>query len=80
MDGIPAALPALLYATKVQKKAVAIGQAAPAAAELPASTEAEVGELLFSVIALARSLDIDAESALRQHAVGFANQVRATES
>jgi len=25
-------------------------------------------------------LDIDAESALRQHAVGFANQVRATES
>ena len=80
MDGIPAALPALLYATKVQKKAVAIGQAVPAAAELPASTEAEVGELLFSVIALARSLDIDAESALRQHAVGFANQVRATES
>lgn len=80
MDGIPAALPALLYATKVQKKAVAIGQAAPASADLPATNEAEIGELLFSVIALARSLDIDAESALRQHAVAFADEVRATEA
>ena len=80
MDGIPAALPALLYATKVQKKAIAIGQSAPAAAETPATSEADVGELLFSVVALARSLGIDAESALRQHAVEFADQVRVIET
>lgn len=80
MDGIPAALPALLYAAKVQKKAVAIGQAAPPAFASEGSSETEVGELLFSVVALARSLDIDPESALRQHAVGFADQVRATEA
>ncbi len=79
MDGIPAALPALLYASKVQKKAIAIGQTAPASAEVPAATESDIGELLFSVVALARSLDIDAESALRQHAVRYANDVRAIE-
>lgn len=79
MDGIPVALPALLYAAKVQKKAIAIGQAAATPAEAVAVNEADVGELLFSVVALARSLDIDAESALRQHAVAYADQVRATE-
>jgi len=31
------------------------------------------------VVALARTLDIDAESALRQHAVAFADSVRASE-
>jgi len=96
MDGIPAALPALLFATKVQKKAVAIGHAVPdpakqdlgklaadarAVADQPnALTEANVGDLLFAVVALARSLGIDAESALRQHAGRFADQVRAAES
>jgi tetrapyrrole methylase family protein/MazG family protein len=79
MDGIPAALPALLYAAKVQKKAIAIGQAPATPAEALAVNEAEVGELLFAVVALARSLDIDAESALRQHAAAYADQVRATE-
>jgi len=80
MDGIPAALPALLYATKVQKKAIAIGHTAPAPAEEGSVDEADIGELLFSVVALARSLDVDAESALRQYAVAFANEVRAAES
>jgi len=79
MDGIPAALPALLYAAKVQKKAIAIGQAAATPAEAQVVNEAEVGELLFAVVSLARSMDIDAESALRQHAVAYADQVRATE-
>ena len=84
MDGIPAALPALLYATKVQKKALAIGQAVPdpdtsvgdGQSQLD---EAGVGELLFSAVALARSLGIDAESALRQHALAFADKVRQVE-
>jgi len=80
MDGIPAALPALLYATKVQKKAIAIGQNAPAIAAADASTEGEIGDLLFSVVALARSLGIDAESALRQHAVAYADNARKIET
>lgn len=79
MDGIPVALPALLYASKVQKKAIAIGHTAPVSANERAATEAEIGDVLFSVVALARSLDIDAESALRQHAVAYANAVRDTE-
>lgn len=80
MDGIPAALPALLYATKVQKKAAAIGEAVPGSGGLRAADEAAVGELLFHAVALARELGIDAESALRQQAVAFADQVRANES
>ena len=86
MDGIPAALPALLYATKVQKKALAIGHGATdlGHADLTelsaAADEAGIGELLFAAVALARSLGIDAESALRQHAVAFADQVRQTET
>ena len=79
MDGIPAALPALLYAAKVQKKAIAIGQPAPTQASHEVANENDIGELLFSVVALARTLDIDAESALRQHAVAFADSVRASE-
>lgn len=80
MDGIPAALPALLYATKVQKKASAIGHAVPDRGALEAADEAAVGELLFSAVALARELGIDAESALRQRAVAFADDVRTTEN
>jgi len=85
MDGIPAALPALLYATKVQKKAIAIGSPAVHSVDFDTApselaSESDVGELLFSVVALARSLGIDAESALRQHAVAYADDVRAAES
>ena len=80
MDGIPAALPALLYAAKVQKKAIAIGLSAPAPVDHDAASEEAIGDLLFSVVALAQSLDIDAESALRQHASAFADAVRETET
>ena len=80
MDGIPAALPALLYATKVQKKAAAIGHRVPDRGLLDAADEAAVGELLFTAVALARELGIDAESALRQRAVAFADEVRGSES
>ena len=79
MDGIPAVLPALLYATKVQKKAIAIGNDAPSPLTSDAASEADIGELLFAGVALARSLGIDAESALRQHALRFADTVRETE-
>jgi len=82
MDGIPAALPALVFATKVQKKALAIGQSVPqptAADKISTTSADEIGELLFAVVDLARSLSIDAEDALRQHAASFADHVRQSE-
>lgn len=92
MDGIPAALPALLYATKVQKKAAAIGafaiavDRAQACEALRASTQrcadgqAALGELLFDAVSLAACMGIDAESVLREHAVAFADTVRNAEA
>jgi len=93
MDGIPAALPALLYATKVQKKSIAVGHPVvwgQAINELHlvltelanggAQPEPLVGSLLFSAVEVARELGIDAESALRQHAVAAADTVRASEA
>ena len=70
MDGIPAELPALLYALKVQKKAAAseYTEAVPAAvAALDASgfDAAAVGDLLFGVVGLARAAGIDPEDQLR---------------
>jgi len=79
MDGIPVALPALLYATKVQKKAIAIGTSAPRPLASSAVSEDDIGALLFQAVALARSLEIDAESALRQFSATFADEVRSRE-
>lgn len=77
MDGIPAALPALIYATKVQKKALAIGAAAvDPLAGVTATDDAAIGELLFAAVALARTQGIDPESALRQYTTFYANHIR----
>lgn len=88
MDGIPAALPALLYATKVQKKSIAIRHDVTAGDAVAAlrksldhlagatSSESLIGELLFHAVQVAREAGIDAESALRQHAVDRADEVR----
>ena len=62
MDGIPAALPALAYATKVQKKAASQGVDWRLLAELaPGSIEARLLELVDE----ARSSDGDPETILR---------------
>ncbi len=56
---------------------------APAVSDpaLPPSVTAEtVGELLLSVVALARKHSIDAEAALREAARGYAGAVRRLES
>ena len=76
MDGIPGDLPSLLYAHKVQRKAASAGvevQPVPAD-ELVASTDEEVGALLFGVVALARRAGVDPEAALRATTARFRDE------
>lgn len=84
LDSIPAALPALYRATKVQKKAARVGFDWPDTRgvlkkikeeihefeEIKAKKNSkkaldEFGDILFSLVNLARKLDLDAEDALR---------------
>jgi tetrapyrrole methylase family protein/MazG family protein len=84
LDGVPAHLPALEKARKLQTKAVKAGlldraalvQAQPALAALlgTSPTDATLGELLWHVVALAHLHDLDAEDALRAYAVSFRQQ------
>lgn len=75
MDGIPRALPALLYALKVQKKAEGAGYtegpATPDDAVAGASAADTVAGILFNAVALARASDIDPEDALRRAADAY---------
>jgi MazG family protein len=73
-EGIPDALPALLTASKVQKRAASLGISpdkgrARAALEeslaRPATTDS-IGDALFWLVAVARAAGIDPEGALRQ--------------
>jgi tetrapyrrole methylase family protein/MazG family protein len=92
-DDIPASLPALARASKVQRRAAGFGfdwrtrEAATAklreelgeleAAETPEDVEAELGDVLFAVAALARRLGVDPESALRRTTTRFADRYEA---
>lgn len=87
-DDIPATLPALARAAKVQRRAAGWGVewassgAALAAlreevgelSESPEDAEREIGEVLFAAVAAARTLGVDAESALRRSTRGFAER------
>ena len=81
LDGIPAALPSLTRAIKLQARAARVGfdwpstdevveKIAEESAELRSAPEAaraeELGDLLFALANLARHHGIDAEAALRQ--------------
>lgn len=90
MDGIPRALPAGLYALKIQKKAAAIGleqtPEALAAAVVAALAEvaddpgeAAVGHLLFAAVGVARRAGADPETTLRRAADRFRERIRAAE-
>ena len=80
-EDIPVALPALTAAHKTQKRASALGfdptasEARALAAEALAA--ADVGEVLFWVVALARSAGIDPEGALREATVRFQERLEA---
>jgi tetrapyrrole methylase family protein/MazG family protein len=61
-DGIPEAMPSLLYAHKIVRKAESIG--APIPEPAPVDVEA-VGDALLAIVVAARMLEIDPEAALR---------------
>jgi tetrapyrrole methylase family protein / MazG family protein len=89
-DDIPETLPALARAAKVQRRAAGFGFAwrSPEGAlgalreevgELERHTDAanaeeEIGDVLFATVAVARTLGVDAESALRRTIRGFAER------
>ena len=89
-DDIPATLPALARAAKVQRRAAGWGfewrssEAAMialrdeieelASAAAPTDIEGELGDVLFATVALARKLGVDAETALRRTTRGFADR------
>lgn len=99
LDGIPASLPALLRARRVQQKAANIGfdwrseepvlgKIDEELAELReafhddsrSSVEEEIGDLLFSVVNLARRLDVDPEEALNRTTRKFRDRFRLIEA
>ena len=66
LDGVPKAMPALAYAQAVQERAARAGfEEGAETAALGPSTEAELGERLFALVADARRQGLDAEEALR---------------
>jgi tetrapyrrole methylase family protein/MazG family protein len=80
LAGIPAHLPALEKARELQKKAskaglldrAAVAQADPKVVALLADSSAErLGQLLWQLVALAHTHDLNAEDALRAYAVAF---------
>ncbi len=100
LDGVAHALPALIRAGKLQKRAAEVGfdwpdilgpidkvreELAEVKAELDAGEDrrrlqAEIGDLLFSCVNLARHAGVDAESALRLANTTFERRYQAMEA
>lgn len=95
LDGVPAALPALAQALTISKRVVRVGFEWPTiegvldklieeAREItkaihPADLEAEIGDLLFSAVNLARWRKVDPESALRATNARFTRRFKRLE-
>lgn len=98
LDGIASALPALVRASKLQRRAArvgfdwpdyrgALGKVREELGEVEAEVEgdaqrreAEVGDLLFAAVNLARHLDVDPETALRRAGDRFEHRFRGVEA
>jgi tetrapyrrole methylase family protein/MazG family protein len=95
LDGIPIGLPALARAFETQARAASVGfdwpsvegpldKVAEEVAELAEAEEAgrsdEFGDLLFSMVNVARHLGIDPEQALRRTVARFERRFRAIEA
>ena len=96
VDRVPASLPALAWTLGLQKRAARIGFdfASPAAAAESVAEEArelaetedrerafeEMGDLLFAIVSLARTLKINPEDALRVAGQRFRRRFAATEA
>jgi tetrapyrrole methylase family protein/MazG family protein len=95
LGGVPAAMPALAYSQAVLGRAERAGFRWPARADILAKVgeeaselglaedagarREELGDLLFALVSLARSIDVDAEEALRMAAAKFAGRFQAME-
>jgi tetrapyrrole methylase family protein/MazG family protein len=95
LDGVPPTLPALAQAQSYQRRVARVGfdwpgvegvvaKVAEEIEELQRASgaverEAELGDLLFSLVNLARWLEVDAESALRTANARFARRFAAME-
>lgn len=96
LDGVPPGLPALSQALTISKKAVKVGFEWPniegvvekvieeaheiVAATDPVHLESEIGDLLFSVVNLARWRGIDPEAALRSTNARFTRRFKGIEA
>jgi MazG family protein len=95
LEGVPEALPALAYATKLQKRAAKVGfdwddakgpadKVVEELKEVEAAPsdrkEEEVGDLLFAAVALARQLGVDPETAVRRTAKKFRDRLARMET
>jgi len=96
VDRVPASLPALAWALGLQKRAARVGFdfASPTAAAESVAEEArelaeatdrerafdELGDLLFAIVSLARSLKVNPEDALRVAGQRFRTRFAATEA
>ena len=95
VDGVPPAMPSLASAQRLQRKAARTGfdwddiggvldKVREEAGELqdattPEQTEAELGDLLFSLVNVGRWLNVDAETALRKANQRFTARFKAME-
>ena len=78
-DGIPAALPALLFALKVQKKAATLGLDPALLGRPDEDTADELGTALLALVDRARHAGIDPEDALRAATVAYRDRMRSLE-